>query len=232
MMPIEAARAESRIEAGEGNAYAPPLGPVQLIFGDDYLLVANKPPGLLSVPGRGPEKTDCLEARLAAQFGWVRAAHRLDMDTSGLMLFGRTAGAHRALSDLFSTRAVEKTYSAMVWGWPLASSGTIDLPLAADWPNRPRQKIDIGSGKPARTDWQTAGSGAHGAYLTVKPRTGRSHQLRVHLAHIGHPILGDPFYAHDHAKAAAPRLMLHAARLAFRHPVTGVPLILQAPPLR
>ncbi|MEM7767593.1 MAG: RluA family pseudouridine synthase [Pseudomonadota bacterium] len=193
--------------------------------------MVDKPAGLLSVPGRGAEKADCVESRLSNASGWLRAVHRLDMDTSGLLILARTPEAHRSMSEAFAARSIEKTYEAHVWGVPDAARGRVDVSIVADWPNRPRQMVDPVRGKPAITDWQCLGKAGNTAHLVLRPVTGRSHQLRVHMAHIGHPILGDPFYAHPAARAAAPRLMLHAAALAFDHPVTGARLELRlAPP--
>ncbi len=210
--------------------YTPPAGPVRLAYLDDHLVMADKPSGLLSVPGRGEAKRDCVEARLAQALGWVRAAHRLDMDTSGLLVLGRTPDCHRALSAMFASRSVHKTYEARVWGCPACESGEVDAPLVADWPNRPRQKIDRSLGKSAVTAWQRLGSDAQTSRIRLHPITGRSHQLRVHLASIGHPILGDPFYAPPVARHAAPRLMLHAAEMCLTHPVTRQALTVRSEP--
>ncbi len=147
--------------------------------------------------------------------------HRLDMSTSGLMLFARGKAMQRALSGLFANGAIDKTYAADVWGVPQPGKGKIDFPLLTDWPNRPRQKVDHAAGKPSVTFYETLGAGAEDARLKLTPLTGRSHQLRVHLAAIGHPILGDDLYAHPSALVARPRLALHAAGLGFSHPATG-----------
>lgn len=234
----------ARPDAG-APAYRPPAGPLRIRHLDGHLVAIDKPSGLLSVPGRGPDKADCAETRLAAQLGWVRAVHRIDMDTSGLLLLARTRAAHRTLSAAFAARSVEKTYIALVHGRPDQRYGRIEAPLRADWPNRPRQLIDPDRGKPAITVWHCmppggrhVATGEWGATdgavdhtrLMLHPRTGRSHQLRVHLASIGHPILGDPFYAPDAIAASAPRLMLHASALSFAHPVSGAPLQLRSPP--
>lgn len=206
-------------------AYAPPEAPLAVVFADAHLIALDKPAGLLSVPGRGPAKADCLEARLQAEIPEARHVHRLDMETSGLILFALSAEVHRALGGQFAGREIEKTYVARVAGVPEADAGRIDLPLMADWPNRPRQKVDHAAGKPALTEWRVLARGAGEARLALRPVTGRSHQLRVHLAEIGHPILGDGLYGGP----PAPRLMLHAERLRVLHPVTGKPLSLTVP---
>ena len=211
------------------SAYAPPDEPVRYVHVDAHLIVIDKPSGLLSVPGRGPEKADCAVARVAAEYPGALTVHRLDMATSGLLVLARSKEMQAALSGLFERGEVEKAYIADVWGMPEPAAGGIDLPLITDWPNRPRQKVDHEIGKPSRTLYETVGSGAHGARLQLTPLTGRSHQLRVHLAEIGHPILGDDLYAHEAARAAASRLHLHASRIAFDHPATGERMDLSLP---
>nr|WP_321439569.1 pseudouridine synthase [uncultured Hyphomonas sp.] len=203
------------------TAYTPPQEPVRYVHVDDHLIVIDKPPGLLSVPGRGPEKADCAVARVTAEYPGALTVHRLDMATSGLLVLARSKDMQAAMSRLFERGEVEKAYFADVWGTPTPPAGEIDLPLITDWPNRPRQKVDHESGKPSRTLYETAESHADHTRLRLTPLTGRSHQLRVHLAEIGHPILGDELYAHKAALAAAPRLCLHASNIAFDHPVTG-----------
>jgi len=211
------------------TAYNPPAGPVRYVYTDTDLIVIDKPSGLLSVPGRGPEKADCAVARVAADYPGALTVHRLDMATSGLLILARSKEMQAALSGLFERGEIGKEYIADVWGFPSPPAGEIDLPLVTDWPNRPRQKVDHEIGKPSRTVYETAGSTPNGARLKLTPRTGRSHQLRVHLAETGHPILGDELYAHEAARAAAPRLCLHASRLAFIHPVTGEKLDFSLP---
>lgn len=196
---------------------------------DDHLIVIDKPPGLLSVPGRGPEKADCAVARVNADHPGALTVHRLDMATSGLLVLARSKDMQAAMSRLFERGEVEKAYFADVWGTPTPPTGEIDLPLITDWPNRPRQKVDHEIGKPSRTLYETIEAHADHTRLRLTPLTGRSHQLRVHLAEIGHPILGDELYAHKAALAAASRLHLHACRLAFEHPVTGTRLTLASP---
>lgn len=206
--------------------YHPPAGPLRLHHVDAAMVIADKPPGLLSVPGRGPEKADCTEARVAALCPGARHVHRLDMETSGLIVFARTAAAHRALSAAFAARGVAKRYVALVSGSVAGEAGRVEAPLMTDWPNRPRQRVDTEAGKPACTDWQVLARGPGWTRLSLIPVTGRSHQLRVHLAHIGHPILGDRLYGDP---GAAPRLMLHAERLALAHPDSGVTITVEAP---
>ncbi|PKP82970.1 MAG: RNA pseudouridine synthase [Alphaproteobacteria bacterium HGW-Alphaproteobacteria-18] len=203
------------------SLYAPAPGPVSYIYHDAHLILIDKPSGLLSVPGRGADKADCAIARVQAEYPDALTVHRLDMATSGLLLMARSKEMQRALSGLFERGDIEKSYLADVWGAPAPASGEIDLPLITDWPNRPLQKVDHEIGKPSRTLYETLSVSAGIARLKLTPLTGRSHQLRVHLAAIGHPILGDEFYATGEALAARPRLALHAARLAFTHPSTG-----------
>lgn len=211
------------------SAYAPAPAPVSYVYCDDHLILIDKPSGLLSVPGRGAEKADCAIARVQAEFPDALTVHRLDMATSGLLLMARSKAMQRALSGLFERGEVEKAYLADVWGTPQPASGEIDLPLITDWPNRPLQKVDYETGKPSRTLYETLSVQNGNVRLKLTPLTGRSHQLRVHLAAIGHPILGDEFYAAGEALAARPRLALHAAQLAFAHPATGERMEFEAP---
>jgi tRNA pseudouridine32 synthase / 23S rRNA pseudouridine746 synthase len=198
---------------------------------DEALLAIDKPAGLLSVPGRGPYKADCAIARVQARFPEALVVHRLDMGTSGILVFGRGPAAQRALSSAFEQRRCDKRYEALVAGLPEADAGEVALPLGSDWPNRPRQRVDAQHGRPALTRWQVlARDPAHGrSRLALMPVTGRSHQLRVHLAEIGHPILGDELYAPPADQAAAPRLLLHACRLALPHPVSGATVVVESP---
>jgi tRNA pseudouridine32 synthase/23S rRNA pseudouridine746 synthase len=197
-----------------------------IVHVDDQVVVADKPAGLLCVPGRGPELADCLATRVQARWPDARVVHRLDMATSGLVVFGRDAAVQRALSIAFADRQVHKRYEAVVAGLLHDDSGEIDLPLGADWPNRPRQQVDPATGKPSLTRWQVlARDGAQGTTrLALIPVTGRTHQLRVHLAAIGHAILGDALYAPPAGARAAPRLLLHACAL-------GLPALAGAPAL-
>jgi tRNA pseudouridine32 synthase / 23S rRNA pseudouridine746 synthase len=195
----------------------------RILHADAHCTVADKPAGLLCVPGRGEDKQDCLSARVQALYPDALIVHRLDMATSGLCVFARGLDMQRRLGAAFERREVRKSYAAVVWGEPGADSGEIDLPLAADWPNRPRQKVDVTYGKPSLTRWwrEGAGPGPGSTRLRLQPVTGRSHQLRVHLLAIGHPILGDSLYAPDHVAASAPRLLLHACQLELVHPAAG-----------
>lgn len=206
---------------------APPDCGLDLIHIDESLLVVNKPSGLLSVPGRGAGKDDCLASRVQAVYPDALVVHRLDMETSGLLVLARSKEMHRALSILFQNRQVEKYYVAIVNGSLLAASGEIDLPLIADWPNRPLQKVDHEIGKPSLTRYRVLARDVaqNSTRLELEPETGRSHQLRVHLMSLGHPILGDTLYASDEARKKAARLLLHASRLAFVHPASGEQMI-------
>ncbi|WP_068115741.1 RluA family pseudouridine synthase [Tropicimonas marinistellae] len=202
------------------TAYDPPRDPLVILHADADLLVVDKPSGLLSVPGKGADLADCLLARLDAAYPGTLLVHRLDRDTSGVMVFARRKSAQRHLGLQFERRHTEKRYIALVAGQPDADAGTVALPLIADWPNRPRQMVDVDRGKPAVTHWRVLERYAGSARLELRPETGRSHQLRVHLAEIGHPILGDPLYSTG-AAAQSPRLMLHAEMLSLRHPDGG-----------
>jgi tRNA pseudouridine32 synthase/23S rRNA pseudouridine746 synthase len=184
------------------------------------MLVAEKPAGLLSVPGRLPENKDCLITRLQIDYPDALTVHRLDMATSGLMVFARGAEAHRTLSKAFADRLVNKRYIAVVAG-ALTGEGEVDLPLITDWPNRPRQMVDHHIGKPSLTRWSVLQSGEGRSRVELEPVTGRSHQVRVHMMAIGHPILGDVFYAPPEIERLSPRLLLHAERLSLPHPVSG-----------
>ncbi len=191
---------------------------------DAHLIVVDKPAGLLSVPGRGEAGLDNAASRVQAQFADALVVHRLDQATSGLMLLARGAAVQRVLSQAFAERAVDKRYEAVVEGQPTADAGQIDAPLAADWPNRPRQQVDLVHGKPSLTLWQllSRDESMGAARLSLQPVTGRSHQLRVHLQHIGHPIRGDSLYAPS--PLHAPRLLLHACALRLTHPMSGAAL--------
>ncbi|NAZ37660.1 RluA family pseudouridine synthase [Rubellimicrobium sp. CFH 75288] len=209
------------------DAYDPPDEPLRLLHDDHAIVVVDKPPGLLSVPGRGEHLADCLIARLRRVFPTVLLVHRLDRDTSGVMVFALTPQAQRHLGWQFEERRVRKTYLARLWGETAQAEGVVDLPLRVDWPNRPRQ-IVAPDGRPALTRWTALRRGGGETRVRLLPETGRSHQLRVHMAAIGHPILGDPFYAEGPARDF-PRLMLHAETLGFRHPDGGRPVRFRAP---
>ncbi len=200
--------------------YAPPDVPLDVIHVDHQVLVVGKPHGLLSVPGKGPHLADCLLSRVQAAFPEALLVHRLDRDTSGVMVFALTPHAQRHLGLQFEKRQVKKTYVARVFGRIAEKTGTVDLPLIVDWPNRPRQMVDLENGKPAVTDWRVMRASDDETRVRLFPKTGRSHQLRVHMQAIGHPILGDPFYATGPARDF-PRLMLHSENIRFRHPDGG-----------
>ena len=217
--------------AGNGAA----AGGLVLLHADDSLLVLDKPAGLLAVPGRGEDKQDCLSARVQAVYPDALVVHRLDQATSGLMLMARGAAMQRALSQCFENREVGKRYVAVVEGrlstpadpqdWSL-----IDLPIIVDWPRRPLRIIDAERGKPSQTRWRVLAfdAAANTTRVELEPVTGRSHQLRVHLQALGHPILGDALYAPAEVQAKATRLLLHAAALQFTHPASGMALSLES----
>ncbi|HSV51234.1 MAG TPA: RluA family pseudouridine synthase [Burkholderiaceae bacterium] len=197
-----------------------------LVHADDAVVVLNKPAGLLAVPGRGPDKQDCLSDRVQQHYPDALVVHRLDMATSGLMVMARGAQAQRDLSRAFEKREVHKRYIAVVQGvlQPCAGTwGLIDLPIIVDWPRRPLRIIDAERGKPSTTRWRVLATDeeANTTRLELEPVTGRSHQLRVHLQALGHPILGDALYAEADVQARADRLLLHACALNFAHPMTG-----------
>ncbi len=202
------------------ETYAPPQTPLTVLHEDAEVLLVDKPAGLLSVPGKGPHLADCLLARVQAMFADALLVHRLDRDTSGVMIFARTPHAQRHLGLQFEKRMTRKTYVARVWGVPLEKTGTVDLPLIVDWPNRPRQMVCHETGKSAQTEWRVVKDDGQTARVRLHPYTGRSHQLRVHMLALGHPILGDPFYATGPARDY-PRLMLHSEELRFKHPQGG-----------
>lgn len=213
--------------------YAPPDTPLAVLHADAQILVVAKPAGLLSVPGKGAHLADCLIARVQSAFPEALLVHRLDRDTSGVMVFALTPHAQRHLGLQFEKRQVRKSYIARVWGRVAQNEGKIDLPLVVDWPNRPRQKVCHETGRPALTRWKVLRhevlAAGEATRLRLQPETGRSHQLRLHMQAIGHPILGDPFYAEGAALAAAPRLQLHAETLRLRHPDGGRGLRFAAP---
>jgi tRNA pseudouridine32 synthase/23S rRNA pseudouridine746 synthase len=193
--------------------------PFQLLYGDATLLVLDKPAGLLAVPGKGAAGEHNLTAMVQARFADARVVHRLDMATSGLMLFARGASAQRQLSMAFAARAVGKRYVAVIEGLLADEAGEVDAPLAPDWPNRPRQVVSATRGKAALTRWRVLERLAGCTRVELEPVTGRSHQLRVHMQSIGHPIRGDALYAPETARDG--RLLLHATELAFAHPADG-----------
>ena len=207
------------------------------LFLDAHLLVVEKPAGLLAVPGRGTDKQDCLVIRLQDLWPDVLTVHRLDMATSGVMVFARDAATQAALGRQFAGRQVYKRYVALVDGFLQQDEQTlddegwslIDLPLVADWPNRPKQKVDAASGKPSATRWRVLGHENGATRVALQPLTGRTHQLRVHLLALGHAIVGDALYADAAVAARSPRLLLHAQTLALAHPVTAEPLRIDSP---
>jgi tRNA pseudouridine32 synthase / 23S rRNA pseudouridine746 synthase len=212
---------------------------LDVIYADDSLLVVNKPAGLLSVPGRGEDKQDCLSARVQLQFSDAQIVHRLDMATSGLMVMARGAAAQRSLNHAFASRDIGKRYEAVVDGYltaPAGPWGVIDLPIIVDWPNRPMRIVDHALGKPSVTRWRVLAhedsSLAPRSRVTrveLEPITGRSHQLRVHLLAVGHPIAGDLLYGSSNVQALANRLLLHACALELPHPATGEKLHFVSP---
>jgi tRNA pseudouridine32 synthase/23S rRNA pseudouridine746 synthase len=207
--------------------YAPPDSPLDIIHVDAEILVVNKPAGLLSVPGKAEHLADCLMARIMGAFPNALLVHRLDMDTSGVMVFALTPHAQRHLNLQFEKRQTKKTYVARVWGEVAEETGEIDLPLCVDWPNRPLQHVNWEIGKPAQTSWRRVRVEEGTTRMRLYPKTGRSHQLRVHMLEIGHPILGDPFYATGAARDF-PRLMLHAESLKLSHPDGGQGMVFRA----
>ncbi len=203
---------------------------LKVLYCDTHMLVVEKPAGLLSVPGRLPENKDCLITRLQGDYPDALTVHRLDMATSGLMVFARGVEAHRVLSRAFADRRVSKRYVAMVAGEMVADTGEVDLPLITDWPNRPRQMVSHEIGKPSLTRWQVLSRDAGRTTVELEPVTGRSHQLRVHMQAVGHPIIGDVFYAPEAVVALSPRLLLHASSLEVPHPQTGACLCFGSEP--
>jgi tRNA pseudouridine32 synthase/23S rRNA pseudouridine746 synthase len=199
------------------DSYAPPDEPLRVVHVDQHLLVLNKPAGLLSVPGKGAHLADCLITRAQRVYPAALLVHRLDRDTSGLIVYALTKVAQRFLSLEFEERRVKKVYMARLWGVLEPTTGTVDLPLTVDWPNRPLQHVNHETGRPAKTDWRVVRHEDGTTRVRLMPKTGRSHQLRVHMLALGHPILGDPFYATGPARDF-PRLMLHAESLKINHP--------------
>lgn len=208
--------------------YAPPNDPLNVVHADDHILVLDKPSGLLTVEGKTSDLADCLETRAAAQFKGARVVHRLDKDTSGLIILALTPHALAHIGKQFEKRQTKKTYQALIWGQPQHSDGHIDQPIITDWPNRPKQHICHERGKSAQTDWKIIRRGENARVLLI-PHTGRTHQLRVHMAYLGHPILGDNLYAPKAALEASSRMCLHADSLEFRHPIGGKSLHFTSP---
>ncbi|WP_054301884.1 RluA family pseudouridine synthase [Gemmobacter sp. LW-1] len=208
--------------------YNPPDVPLSILHHDSAILIVDKPAGLLSVPGKDPGKEDCLIGRLRRVFPEVLLVHRLDCDTSGVMVFALNKAAQGNLGQQFEKRQTKKVYIARLWGHLEPKEGTVDLPLCVDWPNRPRQHVNHEQGKPAITDWRVQRHDGKTTRVRLMPQTGRSHQLRVHMLELGHPILGDPIYATGEAMDY-PRMMLHAESLRIRHPETGKSQTFSAP---
>lgn len=210
------------------SAYSPPQEPLIILHEDHEIVAIDKPAGLLSVPGRGAELADCLLTRLQAIHPQALLVHRLDRDTSGVMVFALTPHAQRHLSMQFETKQTRKTYQARLDGVLKPREGTVDLPLIVDWENRPRQMVCHDTGRNAQTDWRVLRYEDDTTRIKLTPRTGRTHQLRVHMLALGHVILGDTIYATG-AAAAHPRLMLHAEELRLNHPETGRGIKFRAP---
>lgn len=215
------------------NYSPPPDTGLDILYLDDDLVVLNKPSGLLSVPGRGMDKQDSLAVRVQREYGDALVVHRLDMSTSGLILMARGQAMQSVLGRLFQQRKVEKRYIAVVGGQPRPAEGEIDLPLITDWPNRPRQMVDHQQGKPALTRYEVLEHDAlrNTSRVLLQPHTGRSHQLRVHMMALGHPILGDELYAPRELQQASDRLLLHAQWLRLPHPRSGERVSIQCDPV-
>ena len=211
--------------------YNPPQEPwLDLVYRDDYIAVVNKPSGLLSVPGNQPQYYDSAMSRVKEKYGFCEPAHRLDMATSGILLFALSKAADRELKRQFREREPKKYYQALVWGHLEHDHGVVELPLICDWENRPRQKICFERGKRAVTFYDVLQRYPNNTTrVKLTPITGRSHQLRLHMLALGHPILGDKFYSHPQAKALSPRLCLHAESLQIQHPITGETMEFTAP---
>jgi tRNA pseudouridine32 synthase/23S rRNA pseudouridine746 synthase len=210
--------------------YSPPQTPqFEVVYRDDDILVFNKPNGLLTVPGKTERLKDCLQSRAQRIWPTATIVHRLDMATSGLLIMALNKDAHRHISKQFETRQVSKTYYARVLGVPTKTGGIIELPLICDWPNRPKQMVDHEHGKSACTHWQLIENDGETSLIKLKPITGRSHQLRVHMLSIGHEILGDNLYASERGRAMSKWLCLHAFNIAFEHPTSGETLYFETP---
>ncbi|HEY0920668.1 RluA family pseudouridine synthase [Devosia sp.] len=210
--------------------YTPPTEPwLSVLYEDKDIIVLDKPSGLLTVPGKDPALHDSLETRVQQRLPTAKVVHRLDKDTSGVLLMALNKPALGHLGRQFEQRRTTKAYVARVWGDLAEARGMVELPLATDWENKPRQKVDWAHGRPSRTEWEVIGHENGATRVRLTPHTGRTHQLRVHMLAIGHPILGDVFYATGEALAAADRLQLHAETLGFAHPADGRAMIMRAP---
>jgi len=212
--------------------YNPPNTEIEVIYIDSDVIAVNKPAGLLSVPGRGADKQDCLLTRLQQQYPEALTVHRLDMPTSGIILFARSTNCHKQLSIQFQERKVSKTYIAIVEGIVQQQQGEINAPLITDWPNRPKQKIDVENGKPSLTRYKVISQNTvdNNTRLSLTPVTGRSHQLRVHMLSIGHIIVGDMLYTNENHPTVNTRLMLHANKISFEQPGSNKCINLECPP--
>lgn len=209
--------------------YQPPMSPyLDIIYQDDDIVVLNKNSGLLTVPGRLPEHKDCLENRVRRVLPSATIVHRLDMATSGILIMALNKAAHVNISQQFEKRQTAKHYIARVYGLIKSAEGSVDLPLICDWPNRPKQKVDFDNGKKSLTYYKVLSYGEDNTLVELTPITGRSHQLRVHMLALGHPILGDRLYAHPEALKVSKRLQLHAQALTLQHPVSQVSLTFKA----
>jgi tRNA pseudouridine32 synthase / 23S rRNA pseudouridine746 synthase len=209
--------------------YRPPQEPwLTVLHADDHIVVLDKPSGLLTVPGKDPALSDSLEARVRERWPTATVVHRLDKDTSGILLMALNKKALGFLGSQFEHRKTTKSYVARVWGAMAEDHGVVDLPLATDWENKPRQRVDFERGRPSRTEWSVIAREDSATRVQLIPHTGRTHQLRVHMMTVGHPILGDEFYAIGEALAAAGRLQLHAEQLGFTHP-DGTPMVFNSP---
>jgi tRNA pseudouridine32 synthase/23S rRNA pseudouridine746 synthase len=195
----------------------PPMGEIDYVYNDEQIIVVDKPANMLSVPGRTPDKQDCLIHRVQKRFPEARIVHRLDFATSGLLVIAQNRESHRTLSRQFENREIEKRYMAKVYGQPEQTSGELNQPLRCDWERRPLQIVDYQHGKKALTHWRIIKRLEDSCLLELTPTTGRTHQLRVHMQAMGHPILGDELYAHDDAYSMAERLNLHAKELIVNH---------------
>jgi len=202
------------------SEYNPPNDPIEVVYEDAHVVAVNKPTGLLSVPGKGEHLSDCMLSRVMVAFPEALLVHRLDRDTSGVMVFALTPHAQRSMSMQFEARRTKKAYVACVAGEVQESEGEIDLPLIVDWPNRPKQMVCHDTGKPAVTKFKRVSVKDDQSRLRLFPKTGRSHQLRIHCLAIGHPILGDPLYSPE-TVTDFPRLLLHSEELRINHPESG-----------
>jgi tRNA pseudouridine32 synthase/23S rRNA pseudouridine746 synthase len=205
--------------------YRPPTDPwINIVHEEADFVIVDKPSGLLSVPGKDPALSDSLQRRAEGHWPTAGMIHRLDKDTSGVMVLALNKRAHAKIAMQFEKRTARKSYVARLWGTLEADEGTVDLPIAVDWDHKPRQRIDFERGREARTQWQVIAREGGITRVRLHPLTGRTHQLRLHMMTLGHPVLGDPFYATGDALLAADRLQLHAEELSFAHPTTGEPV--------